>query len=34
MNLNYVILYVDDMNRAKAFYAETLGLTVFPVPLL
>ena len=28
MNLGFVILYVRDLNKAKAFYTETLGLTV------
>jgi predicted enzyme related to lactoylglutathione lyase len=28
MNLGFVILYVRDMDRAKAFYTEALGLTV------
>lgn len=28
MNLGYVILYVRDMARAKAFYTDVLGLTV------
>ena len=28
MNLGYVIVYVDDLNKSKAFYAEALGLTV------
>ena len=28
MNLGFVILYVHDMDKSKAFYTETLGLTV------
>jgi predicted enzyme related to lactoylglutathione lyase len=28
MNLGFVVLYVDDMAKAKAFYTETLGMTV------
>lgn len=28
MNLGFVILYVRDMDKAKAFYTEVLGLTV------
>jgi predicted enzyme related to lactoylglutathione lyase len=28
MNLNYVILYVRDLDKAKVFYTEALGLTV------
>lgn len=28
MNLNYAIVYVRDLDKAKAFYTETLGLTV------
>lgn len=28
MNLGFVILYVRDMARAKAFYTDVLGLTV------
>ena len=28
MNLNYVILYVRDMDKSKTFYTEVLGLTV------
>jgi predicted enzyme related to lactoylglutathione lyase len=28
MNLGYVILYVRDMNKAKAFYTDVLGMTV------
>ena len=28
MNLNYVILYMQDMDKAKAFYTESLGMTV------
>ena len=28
MNLGFVILYVRDMGKAKAFYTETLGLPV------
>lgn len=28
MNLGYVILYVRDMDKTKAFYTEVLGLTV------
>ena len=28
MNLGYVILYVGDLEKARTFYADTLGLTV------
>lgn len=28
MNLNYVILYVRDMDKLKAFYTQALGLSV------
>lgn len=28
MNLGFVILYIRDMDKAKAFYTETLGLPV------
>lgn len=28
MNLNFVILYVRDMDKVKAFYTDKLGLTV------
>jgi len=28
MNLNFIIVYVRDMNKAKAFYSETLGLPI------
>ena len=28
MNLGYVILYVRDLDKAKTFYTDTLGLTV------
>lgn len=28
MNLGFVVLYVHDMERAKAFYTKTLGLTM------
>src|SRR5258708_4059213 len=28
MNLNYVILYMQDMVKAKAFYSDVLGMTV------
>jgi predicted enzyme related to lactoylglutathione lyase len=27
MNLNYVIVYVRDLNQMKAFYTDVLGLT-------
>lgn len=30
MNLGYVILYVQELDRAKTFYTEELGLTVVP----
>ena len=29
MNLNYIIIYVNDLTTAKTFYTETLGLTVW-----
>jgi predicted enzyme related to lactoylglutathione lyase len=28
MNLGFVVLYVQDMEKVQAFYIETLGLTV------
>lgn len=28
MNLSFVILYVSDRDKVKAFYTETLGLPV------
>jgi predicted enzyme related to lactoylglutathione lyase len=28
MNLGFVILYVDDMQKVKAFYTDLLGMTV------
>ncbi|MBZ0283191.1 MAG: VOC family protein [Anaerolineae bacterium] len=28
MNLNYIILYVRDMDKSKTFYTESLGMTV------
>jgi predicted enzyme related to lactoylglutathione lyase len=28
MNLNFVILYMNDLDKAKAFYSESLGLSV------
>lgn len=28
MNMGFVILYVDDLAQAKAFYTKTLGMTV------
>jgi len=28
MELGFVILYVNDMDKAKAFYSEVLGLTI------
>jgi predicted enzyme related to lactoylglutathione lyase len=28
MNLGFVVLYVDDMEKVKAFYTELLGMTV------
>jgi lactoylglutathione lyase len=28
LNLGFVVLYVDDMDRARTFYTEVLGLTV------
>ena len=28
MNLNYVIVYVRDMAKVKAFYTDVLGLSV------
>lgn len=28
MNLNYIILYVSDINKAKAFYTQSLDMTV------
>ncbi len=31
MNLNYVILYVRDMNKSKAFYTDVLGMKVLEV---
>ena len=30
MNLGFVILYMQDMDKAKAFYADVLGLTIVP----
>lgn len=29
MNLNYIIIYVNDLPTSRAFYTETLGLTVW-----
>lgn len=29
MNLNFIIIYVNDIHTAKTFYTETLGLTVW-----
>lgn len=29
MNLNFVILYVHDLEKEKAFYTQVLGLTVW-----
>ena len=28
MNLGFIVLYIEDMDRMRAFYADTLGLTV------
>lgn len=30
MNLDFVILYVSDMDKVKAFYTDILGLSVVP----
>jgi predicted enzyme related to lactoylglutathione lyase len=28
MNLNYIIMYVQDINKVKAFYTDVLGMSV------
>ena|SRR5258708_22234486 len=28
MDLNYIIVYVDDLDKARAFYTQSLGMTV------
>jgi predicted enzyme related to lactoylglutathione lyase len=30
MNLGFVVLYVDDMDKVKTFYTELLGMSVVP----